>query len=261
VTINGPAQAGGAQVLVSANPTAAQPPAIVTIPFGQTTATFTIPTTAVTTAQMVTITASFGGVSKTAALTISPVFTFSLSKDSVISGDSVMGTVTLGSPAPFSGASVHFTSSKPPVAMVPQVVVIPSGQTSASVNITTGATSLQTVTITAEYLSSSQSASLTVIPVGTVSVAKLDVNPPSVKGGSPATGTVTLTAPAGITGVSVMLQSSATLAAQVPASVNVPSGQTTANFTVQTFAVSSSQTVTITASAGGVTKMVALTVQ
>jgi uncharacterized protein (TIGR03437 family) len=261
VTISGPAQSGGAPVSVSANLSAAQPPAIVTIPFGQTSATFTIPTTAVTTVQIVTITASFGGTAKTAALTISPLFTFSLSKDSVTSGDMVTGTVTLGSSAPFSGANFHFTSSKPPVAMVPQVVTIPGGQTSASVTITTGATSVETVTITAEYLSISQSASLTVIPVGTVSLARLELNPVSVKGGNTVTGTVTLTAPAGIAGVNVMLLSSAPLAAQVTSPLNVPSGQTSATFTVKTLPVTSSQTVTITASAGGLTKTATLVVQ
>jgi uncharacterized protein (TIGR03437 family) len=261
VTLSGPAQAGGAQVSVAANPTAAQPPAIVTIPFGQASATFTIPTTAVTTAQMVTITASFGGTAKTAALTINPLFTFSLAKDSVISGGSVTGTVTLGSPAPFGGANVHFMSSRPPVAMVQQALVIPGGQTSGSVTISTGAMSVEKVTITAEYLSISQSATLTVIPVGTVSLAKVDVNPTSVKGGNSATGTVTLTVPAGVAGVTVTLQNSNTFAAQVQASVTVSSNQTTATFPVQTFAVTTSQTVTITASGGGVTKTATLVVQ
>jgi hypothetical protein len=58
-----------------------------------------------------------------------------------------------------------------------------------------------------------------------------------------------------------MLQTSDANAAQVTSQLNVPSGQTAANFTVQTFAVSSSQTVTITASAGGVTRQVTLVLQ
>jgi len=89
----------------------------------------------------------------------------------------------------------------------------------------------------------------------------VDVNSASVKGGNSATGTVTLTAPAGVAGVSVTLQSGNTLAAQVQASVTVQANQTAANFTVQTMPVASSQTVTITASAGGVAKTATLVVQ
>ena len=49
--------------------------------------------------------------------------------------------------------------------------------------------------------------------------------------------------------------------ARVPASVTVVSGQITANFTINTSRVTSSQSVTITASAGAVTKTAILTVQ
>jgi hypothetical protein len=198
---------------------------------------------------------------KTATVTINPPFVFSLSKDSVTSGQMVTGTVTLGSPAT-SLASVHFSSSKSTVASVPPFVSISSGQTLATVPITTGgASSVQMVTITAEYASISQSASLTVIPMGAITLASLVVSPSSVTGGNSATGTVTLTGQAGGSGMTVTLQSSTNLAAQVPASVNVPAGQTVATFPVQTVRVTSSQTVTITATAGGIAKTATLVIQ
>jgi len=261
VFISGPAQAGGAQIQISASPTVAQPPAVVTILFGQSSATFTVPTTAVTAVQTVTVTASFAGVSKSATLTVNPPFTFTLSADTVTSGQTATGTLTLGSPS--AGlVTAHFTSSRPTVASVPQFVTIAGGQSSASVPVSTsGASTVQVVTITATLGSVSQSVSLTVVPVGAVALASLAVNPASVIGGNSATGTVTLTGPAGGSGMSVTLQSSTNLAAQVPASVNVPAGQTTATFPVKTIPVSSPQTVTITASANGVTKTATLAVQ
>jgi hypothetical protein len=60
VTLNGPAPAGGAVVALSANSGAASVPASVTIPAGATSATFTVNTAIVLTANNVTVTASKG---------------------------------------------------------------------------------------------------------------------------------------------------------------------------------------------------------
>ena len=73
VTLSGADPKGGTAVTLQSNSTAAQVPAggIVTVPAGQTSATFTITTQAVlSTAQNVTITASYAGVSKNAMLTV-----------------------------------------------------------------------------------------------------------------------------------------------------------------------------------------------
>jgi hypothetical protein len=73
VTLNGPAPTGGAAVtLTSGDPAVASPPATVTVTAGATSATFTITTTAVTSTTVVPITATFGGVSKMANLTVTP---------------------------------------------------------------------------------------------------------------------------------------------------------------------------------------------
>ena len=58
----------------------------------------------------------------------------------------------------------------------------------------------------------------------------------------------------------ITLKSSAA-AAQVPAFVTVPQGATAASFTISTTHVTSTETVTITATAGGVTETAVLTVQ
>ena len=71
ITLTGPAQAGGLPVsLASSTPFAAQVPLFVTVPQGQSTATFTITTFKVASSQTVTITATSGTVTQTATLTV-----------------------------------------------------------------------------------------------------------------------------------------------------------------------------------------------
>ena len=91
-------------------------------------------------------------------------------------------------------------------------------------------------------------------------LASLTVNPSSVVGGSPSTGTVTLTGPAPAGGALVSLSSDNTLAATVPSSVTVAAGATSATFAVTTSPVSGSTAVTISAVYGGVTRTASLTV-
>jgi len=75
----------------------------------------------------------------------------------------------------------------------------------------------------------------------------MTITPTSVRGGTSATGTVFLSSPAPAGGISVTLATSNLSVASVPGIVNVPGGQTSANFTVTTFAVGNSTAVTITA--------------
>jgi hypothetical protein len=83
-----------------------------------------------------------------------------------------------------------------------------------------------------------------------ISITAVSLNPASVIGGTPSTGTITLSAAAPSGGIAVNLTSSNTSAATVPASVTVPSGSSTANFTVTTMAVTTASLSTITATYG-----------
>jgi len=83
-----------------------------------------------------------------------------------------------------------------------------------------------------------------------LAVLALSLSPSSVTGGSPSTGTVTLSMAAPPGGAAAFLSSSSA-AASVPQSVVVPAGQTSASFAVTTFAVNASTFVTISASLGG----------
>lgn len=97
-------------------------------------------------------------------------------------------------------------------------------------------------------------------PPSNLAVAGLALSQSSVVGQAMPTGTVTLTIAAPQSGVVVQLQSSNTLVAQVPATVSVPGGQTSATFTVTTSTVGASSSVTITANFGGAARSATLTV-
>jgi photosystem II stability/assembly factor-like uncharacterized protein len=70
IALSAAAPASGVQVQVSSNNPIAQVPTFVTLSGGQSSATFTISTTAVTSSQSVTISASLAGVTKTADLAV-----------------------------------------------------------------------------------------------------------------------------------------------------------------------------------------------
>src|SRR5882672_3844233 len=93
---------------------AAAVPASVTVPAGATSASFTVSTSAVATSTSVIVSASLGGVTQTASLTVLPPIPASLtvSPTSVTGAtSSPTGTVTLNGPAPAGGASVTLSSS------------------------------------------------------------------------------------------------------------------------------------------------------
>lgn len=91
-------------------------------------------------------------------------------------------------------------------------------------------------------------------------LSTLTLSQTTVVGGTPVTGTVTLTAAAPSGGFVVSLSSNNTNAATVPPSVTVAAGETRASFTVTTNTVTNSQSSTIVATAGGVTRSSTLTV-
>lgn len=87
-----------------------------------------------------------------------------------------------------------------------------------------------------------------------VALARLAVDPSSVRGGQAAVGTVMLTAPAPAGGSLVTLSSSKKKSAKGPRNVRVAAGATSANFPVTTRRVNRSVSVTLTAQLGAVTK-------
>jgi len=168
-----------------------------------------------------------------------------LSPNAVVGGASSLGTVNISLG---KGETVLLSSSNPSVASVPASIVISKGSTSGTFNITTTPVAANTtVTITATLNGTFQTTLTVIAPT----VSALSLNPNSVTGGSPSTGTVTISGNAPTGGIAVALSSSNTPAATVPASVTVPAGQNSANFTVTTLSVSSTTTSIITATLGG----------
>ncbi len=183
----------------------------------------------------------------------------SVNPASVIGGALAQGTVTLGGPAPASGALVTLSSSNPAFAFpTAPSVLVPAGASAASFAISTSAVMSSTpVTISAVSNSVAQSATLTL--VAPYSLTGISINPASQYGGFTAQGTVTLSGPADSAAV-VSLESSNTAIASVPASVTVPAGATSAAFPVALQQVAVNTPVIISASMAGASQTAAITV-
>jgi len=180
---------------------------------------------------------------------------------SVTGGSPSTGTVTLSGPAPSGGAAVSLMSDNTTAATVPASVTVAYGAISATFTVTTSTVTASTpVTITGSYGGGTKTASLTVTPASSATLSAVALNPTSVTGGSPSTGTVTLSGPAPSGGAAVSLMSDNTAAATVPSSVTVASGASGATFTVSSSVVTSSTSVTISAIYAGVTKTASLSV-
>ncbi|HEX9276734.1 MAG TPA: hypothetical protein VGA51_10115 [Casimicrobiaceae bacterium] len=184
----------------------------------------------------------------------------SASPNPVVGGNPSTGTVTLTSAAPTGGALVSLSSASSAVS-VPGSVSVSQGATSATFGITTSVVTTQTLaTLSATYSGVTKTMTFTVNPAASAALATLSLNPTSVKGGTPATGTVTLTSPAPSGGVIVALSSTKPSLASVPASILVAAGTTSKSFTVTTASTKKNASATISASYAGVTKTATLSV-
>jgi hypothetical protein len=175
---------------------------------------------------------------------------------SVAGGSSSTGTVTLTGSVT-SAVTVNLSSGNSAVASVPSTATVAANSSTATFNLTTVPVGVSTpVSISATY-NTTGSTTLTVNPP---SVSTVSLNPTNVQGGTSSTGTVTLSSAAPSTGAVVSLSSSDTTAAQVPSTVTVAGGATTATFTVTTTPVSAVHPVSISATYAGSSKSGSLTV-
>jgi hypothetical protein len=183
---------------------------------------------------------------------------FSVAPDPVVGGVKTKGQVTISSPAPGSGVYVNLSSNvSRKIGRVPSRAFIKGGNTVGTFDITTYAvTSPQTITVTAEY-GESATKSFTVNPVG---IQSLLLDSTSVSGGNTVTGTVVIGQAAPSEGAIVRLASNIAKAADVDWKLVIPAGQTSATFTVRTFAVKKATDVVIRAAYPGPTKYATLKV-
>lgn len=225
----------------------------VTVPAGETTASFPITTSSTSTTAHSTITAFYKGTTKTTMLTVTPSLGLAsiTAPDSVVGGSPLAGTVSLSAPAPAGGVVVNLWTSGSP-AFVPASVKIPAGSTSTGFKITTVQTSAPAhPEITAFYRGASKKITLAVTPGTTLNAVA--VSPNKVKAGAPAMGTVTLSAAAPAGGLIIDLWTNGS-PAFVPAHVTVPAGANTAKFAVTTTNTPAAAQNTITAFYKGVKK-------
>jgi probable HAF family extracellular repeat protein len=175
LTTSGPAPAGGLSVPLTSNNGAATVPASVTVAAGKTTASFSVATTPVVADASATITASYNGGSRSAALTIKAAQLLGLSFvsattvqtiTSIKSGQPVRLKIILTSATPAGGAIITpLTSTNNKVVPVPSSATVPAGQTTLLITITTGKVNKSTpVTVSGTWKGVSKSATITVTP-------------------------------------------------------------------------------------------------
>ena len=172
--------------------------------------------------------------------------TLVLSPTFLNAGDSATLTVGLNGVARTGGflVGLHSTSF---AAQVTGQVTIPEGKASAQTTVATSAVNgTQGVTITAQAAGVTQTATLEIDPASTVQLAGLSTSLGSILGGKSLTGTLTLNGNAPLGGVNVLL-SSDNEKVRFPAVLAVPFARSSAGFAIATLAVTSAQTVTLTA--------------
>lgn len=259
ITLSHPAPGGGLTVaLTSAQPSEAGVPPNVTFSAGAISATFPVTTVPVKTDRSELITATSGRVEASGTLTLkAPALSgIAVSPVSLIGGTGATGKITLTGVVAAGAGTLNVAISTTGPASAPATVAVPEGAASASFSVTTSpVTADAPATITATLGTINKSKTISVkAPV----LKSLTLTPSKVTGGKQATGTVTLTGPAAADFVVTL--SASRVEASVPASVTVPAGATSATFQIQTTNVTAITSVTITASAGGLTRSATLKV-
>ena len=169
----------------------------------------------------------------------------------VAGGSTVTATITLAVTA-MGDQDWVLSSSNPAVASVPGNLNIGLSNITGSFPITIHPVTVNTnVSINVRHNGFIAQRIITVIPSVIHSVA---VAPQVVVGGTSTMANLNLTGTAPAGGRTVNLASNKPAVASVPASVNIPAGQSTLGVQVTTFGVNSNQGVVITATTGAVSK-------
>lgn len=265
VTLSTAAGSGGTSVSLSSSDSAVSVPASLTVPASATSAAFTATVSAVTSTQTATLEASSGGVTKDFALQLNATTpTLSVNTTTVSFGDVTVGqtgtqSLTLSStgngPVTISAISVAgslFSAS----GLTAPVTLNPGQSATLTLHMVAQTVSNYTGTLTIYSNSSTGNINVSMNGSGTSApgnLSALTCNNGSMSGAGTVACTVSLSAAAGSSGLSVNLASNNSAVA-VPSSVAVPANATSASFNATVSSFSTQQTVTLTASSGGVTK-------
>lgn len=179
VALQTPAPAAGARItLTSSLPGLLTVPSSVTVPSGQTQATFPIGASSVSADESVTITASDGTMDRFAFVTVRAqrVQAVKLTPSMTAGGGSVQGEVFLVAPS-LAGTTVTLGSNQAS-AQVPASVLVPAGERSAKFTVTTSPVSAPVVAFVSASFGSVASSPLTISPwVLNGSIAFQEVHP------------------------------------------------------------------------------------
>jgi hypothetical protein len=166
VTLTGSAPTQGASVVLQESIAAAQFPAALLVAGGTSSVTKVGPTSYVTTPQVGTVTASYGGVSKAIRFTVRPIRagSIALTPNPVIGGTVATATVTLECAAPVP-VVVSLSSGSQLAVPTVSTITIPAGQLAGSFTIRTAdVATATTVPIYARVYNVRRSATLTLNP-------------------------------------------------------------------------------------------------
>ncbi len=254
VALSTPAPAGGVNVtFLSTNTALAATPAAVAIPEGESSASFSLPIggSTLTAPASVRIYATDGTVSQYSSVTVTPVVKLStILGNAVEGGFSTYGTIFLSIPAQTGGAVVSLTSGDASLLAVPATITIPQGYQSYTFTMNTGAVATTTnVALSASFNGTTATGSVSISAAPVVSLATITL--PEVVGGQSVTGTITMNNFSRNLAGSVISLTSNNAFVQVPATVTVPYGTTSATFTATTSIVPASKAVTVQASYNG----------
>ncbi len=238
VALNQPAPSGGVSVaLASDNQPVGGVPSAVSVPEGQSSATFTVTTTAVSSPTNVTITATLGN-SKQAVLAVNPpsLGSFQIAPLPIVPGQSTLGIVELNGAAPAGGRQYSVTASHPDLVTVPATITIPAGDAQYVFPIQThtgdpGAV----VTITVSRPGDTLSADLSFFSVQA---------PPTLAPHAISSGTVVVSKPLDTDVTAALSTSNSNLT--IPSSVTILAGQTSATFPITAGAGTGPTTITAT---------------
>jgi len=233
--------------LASSNSALAAVPSAVVVPAGQLTAAIGVTAVSPGDAQ---ITATLNGSSASSRVTVTPL------PPTVVSLLPAVSTVTLGASTSLTLtiSAAQPTDTKVPLSVTPGGIVtapaealVLAGQTQAS--ITVGSLAYGQAGVTATLNNSSASAAVNVVPPP-VAVTALEPAAFTMNVGATSTFTVRINA-AQVTNTEIALESANPAVLQVPSSVTVAQGATSATFTVTGLAVGDA---TLTASANGTSR-------
>ncbi len=202
-------------------------------------------------------TSATGGVVSFQVVTPVGLSSLTCNPSSITGAGTATCTVTLNKAAPTGGIAVALSDNSTFVT-TPASVTVAAGASTATFTASASAVAANsTALLTASLNGTTANASLALVAPAVPST--LTCSPSSILSGATSTCTVTLNKAAPAGGLSVSISDNSTFL-NVPASVTVAAGGTTAAFTATAGTVSTDTTVTVTAAASGTSKTASVSV-